>query len=770
MESNNEYTRLIELFLMSSDPKTYESVFTKEENSKLYVDTFGKADIRTEFKRKLAYANIHDVVSLFKWGLRRMRLRSNHLNSGSPLFWYESFLQKEKAGKYPTKAFSSLLLPALTSDAAKIFNTVFDLMSTVSAHHMANAMPAWRLCRIVGYWLIGQIDATDETRSFAEMADSFDRASKITEHLLLTFIRNQSAEYHLMPSRLTELLEPYPYFKGDSLSPSLPPAFSAKVGKALFVEVQTEVSAQEEVLVQRSPQQTLEAALTAKISKLESSEEVDDWNAIRQLTVSYEDRPATNEHLETLFDSDEHSMEEIRGIPKVDDIAEQIPILFKDDDVRILNIVANEYSRRKSIMKTSPSYYSATAGWDTDAIHSVPLTHDSTYSFISSPSSTAITTPEAHCSPQKAPVTFQSSLGKHNAALGVLNEDEDDVDWNVFSTGGFSASTSQVDDIRLDPAFRPKSELERAFEESDRAEAAVTRRQPSRSGIGSLRRAKAQSRVRQSFVETPSRRSEPPHHILKGVHTTPFDECFAILWQDQLLDDCPYVRLPSLVCGQLRQSMASRLLCSSMGMGATSPNWLVISESITSPNHSPPQAQSSYQGWTTNFLKRSSSHIYSSGKFPDDDQQSMFSTKSGFSARFANTQRGIRRMRSILSGRKSNYMASSGSQIHLGESQFSDTLSTKRQAAIDAEIRDLQEAVTASRKQKEIEKHLQNKESEEEREREEEKRLALATSLNVLQPNESTKAIPFSATPNNVDPHRSNQSSPRSRYMDATDE
>lgn len=121
-ENAEEVERLIELYLLSSEPHLYQGIFALDINmqSSLLRDALGKPDPEAEFRKKLAYANIHNVVALFKWGLRRLTLRLSDLHATEQYSWYETFALKEKEQKYPIRAFSQILLPLLSSDAAKI--------------------------------------------------------------------------------------------------------------------------------------------------------------------------------------------------------------------------------------------------------------------------------------------------------------------------------------------------------------------------------------------------------------------------------------------------------------------------------------------------------------------------------------------------------------------------------------------------------------------------------------------------------------------------
>ncbi|PWN42225.1 hypothetical protein IE81DRAFT_323708 [Ceraceosorus guamensis] len=287
-ESPERVERLVELFLLHIDPHKYEGIFTiapqpgdipASPGASLMMEMIGKTDALSELQRNLSYANVHDVVALFKWALRRLRLRTADFNSAEQFTWYEAFVEAEKAADYPAKAWSDILLPSLPKATAEFLTELFDLFTTISAHHVANAMPASRLARTLSYWIWGRISADRPPTNLEELFRASERSAGITEHLLLAHIRNQAATIHLMPTRLTELVQKYPYIAEGTTTPSLPPPFAAAPHFALRVDVKSE-NVSVNPRRPRGPNDTFRAACKAIIGDTDSSAEVDDWTAL----------------------------------------------------------------------------------------------------------------------------------------------------------------------------------------------------------------------------------------------------------------------------------------------------------------------------------------------------------------------------------------------------------------------------------------------------------------------------------------------------------
>lgn len=727
-ENAEEVERLIELYLLSSEPHLYQGIFALDVNmqSSLLRDALGKPDPEAEFRKKLAYANIHDVVALFKWGLRRLTLRLSDLHATEQYSWYDTFALKEKEQKYPVRAFSQILLPLLSSDAARLLQIVLDLMSTVAAHHISNAMPAWRICRSLGYWLFGRVGIHHEPLNFKEAYAAWDKASKVTEHLFLVMIREQSAQFHLMPSRLTELIADYPYFAPGQTRPSLSRTFSSPNKKALFVEVRTENVILTSKQARRSPRDILNTSFKASNTNLAASEDVDDWVAIKAIATSAVKEPSSDD-----IDIDD-SYEKTTSFAfaengKKSDRAEET-LLFKREDVRILDVTAEESEKRKNIMEGKQNT-------DDTLKNSESFT---SYNSVSSLFSRG-TASESMSTTDHGSISRSSSYARPGASsLAPLTESKDEnLDWSAFTSSGFAPPVDmQKDAFQLDKKFKPKSELEKVFEEQDRIEALATEKK------GSV------ASRRQLNGKTFGGKRGEPKHVLANVSSVEFDECFASVWQDQLLDDCPAARLPLLVCAQLNQRTSSALLGNAAAFSFDNKDhWLVINETIAPPNAPVPASPSSTLRSKRSSIWRSSSHKKATsseeGKesldahtldtslADDDDRHSLFSIRSGFS--FKKPASGLRRMKSMLSTRKANDAngLNSRSEIwaHGVHSEGSGLTGTK-ESDIDVEVRELKAAVYADREKKRMREALERREQEGE------------TSISVISSHDSSSQTP----------------------------
>lgn len=637
-ESLAKFERLVELFLLAVEPKTYEGVFPLSDpgqSSTLLPEGVTKTDAHTELSRKLSYANIHDVrvgiggsseyhtdsrypqvVALLKWGLRRLRLKATdfYAVSSEPLKWYDSFVQKEKAASYPKQAYSDLLLPKLPSATGKFLSSLLDLMTTVSAHHVANAMPASRLCKTLGYWIVGRIGVDHPPHSFDEVVKAWSRASAVTEHLFLAFTRDQTSRIHLMPTRLTELIADYPHVAPGAEAPSLGPAFTFAEKHGLRVDVRSENIVVSPKRI-RGPSESLRAALKAQNPELESSEELDDWSAILGVafgaTAAATNAEADGEVIPTLDPPHKETEDEI-------DARKEFALL-REEDASVLRLVAAELAHRKAFLdgtlgqvsdgglstaNSATSFLSDLTGADafSSSTHasSDNLT-DFGFGAARGGYSSASSTHSASLSslPAGPTASRHGSLRAKQPNLGPLLEDaEKSLDWSNFAKSGFGESESTEEkgpDLRLDESLRPKTDLERAFDEEDQM--ATKRKSLSRTpSFGTLRRNRSGagrgSRANGAGNYFPNMPPPPPTFSLTKVDQFSIDEVFASVWQDQLLDPSLAASFPNIVLAQLNQTTASRLLA--LGSGAHTTSWLCICETVIPPRPPlPPSSASS---------------------------------------------------------------------------------------------------------------------------------------------------------------------------------
>ncbi|KAK0541654.1 hypothetical protein OC845_006954, partial [Tilletia horrida] len=261
----------------------------------LFDEKLDAQSARSRLEERIRYAPVLDVVALFKWGLRHLKVGPADFGvtgTGVDAYsWYDNFRHDEKKANYPLNAYSKYLGPRLPSATAALLSTVFELMSSVSAHHLTNFMPACTITRVLGYWVLGRIASDHAPPNFTSLNTNWTRAVTITEHLFLAYLRDQiSRSLYELPRRLTELVEGYPNLDvedyaangardefmsdADRVSrgtPQLPPALRSHRVAMIKATVRTE-----NVVVSlkrpRTPSDSLTAALSAEGCDAEEDE------------------------------------------------------------------------------------------------------------------------------------------------------------------------------------------------------------------------------------------------------------------------------------------------------------------------------------------------------------------------------------------------------------------------------------------------------------------------------------------------------------------
>ncbi len=290
-ESLDRVHHMIQLFLLSIDVNTYSSVFQiLPENA---LDRFGGSSsagttstqlaqskvAQEELDKELRYASPHDVVSVMKWGLRHMRLRTSDFNSRDSDEWYNSFVSAERHSGYHARAIADLLHPKLPQATAELLSEVLDLMASVAAHSSSNHMPAAALCKVLGFWLFGRIDVAHPPPTVDELLAAVRRTTRMAEHLLMAHIRSQAAVTFSMPLRLTELVQRYPHINQGEETPSLPPAFASRPVPTVRVDMRSENLVVSQAKP-RWPSSTLKDAIHASLSDSVHGGEGEVWTLI----------------------------------------------------------------------------------------------------------------------------------------------------------------------------------------------------------------------------------------------------------------------------------------------------------------------------------------------------------------------------------------------------------------------------------------------------------------------------------------------------------
>jgi hypothetical protein len=665
-ESMQQQERLVELFLMYIDPETYEGAFSNSEvvgGSTLLKDGFGRIDVHTEFKRRLSYANINDVVSLLKWGLRRLRMQPADLKSFSQYTWYEDFVDKEKDWKYPATAYSDLLLPNLPAETQVLLDTVLDLMSSISAHHIANAMSASKICKILGFWLFGRVGIDHPPQNLRGLVEAWETSARIAEHLLLAYIRDQATRIHLMPSRLMKIVQDYPNIglalKHKQLSintPCLSTRHTALPIRALFVEIQSEniiVSS----LRPRSPRDTLRAALNADANSLEASEEMGDWIALADVASKASSRIPVSQSLYDMTDIKKSDEDRI--------ISRQESALFSEEDARVMQVVSSEFERRrarndgsmKPMPSTSLNHSTSLSGFGgngglNEKVRKSRFSEQNSkalFGMSASSSSPVITTsplPDVG-SPSRPPMgrPKKSSLRPQPSLTHMQSTPtEEKLDWNLFASDGFERlnEESNVDQLDL--------QLNQAFKLDERKEERSSMKRPaSSSALRSKRSNASGSEAQETILQAPS-------YTLQKISLMALDETFIVFWQDQLLDDCIAARLPYMVVANLNKLTAGRLIGpDGTGTSSSCTKLLLISETVIPPRPPMPRSSSTRPGKSNGTMRRRNTTTTTVDEEKNEaEKRSLFapSIRSNWSAGLSKTKDGLKRVGSMLNVRK----------------------------------------------------------------------------------------------------------------------
>ncbi|PWN26076.1 hypothetical protein BDZ90DRAFT_233660 [Jaminaea rosea] len=618
--------RMAELYLLSVDAERYEGTLSvvDAKGSDLAVATFGKPSATRELAKQLAYAKVCDVADFLKWSFRRLKVSRLDFSSTNHLTWYNTFVKAEKDQGYPRNAYSALLLPHLPTDTQRLLNDTLDLLTSVSAHYVANAMPAWRICKTFGFWLFGRIESDKVATDLSAFLDEWARSSSIMEHLYLAYLRDQSTKVHYMPTRLTQLIDDYPRVSAQSEvgAPGLHVKRGAEVvAKALKVTLSSENVQARSLRNPRGPSDTLASALTAKLYNGESSAEADDWAALVGLAqkatreVHASPDAAAQETEDSATGETPATAAPAAASEEELELARELALL-RDEDSRIFAILAAEIAQRKTMMgngstardsesKTQvamPSYgsiaslYSSSARQG-DAAASLPRigSYANTSRYKLNGSTTLDPLPETSAPNTPTRAEAASTPPK--------------VDWDVFRDGGFATSSNEKAsgvDLSLDEVSA-KPRPSESFSIASGSSRPAAMQNGSSSSAGLLRRATSFGTLRRKggrdssvngsgdsllgHAKQQRPRTAKPRHSITAVTTMDLDEVLVSVWQDALLDFCPAAMLPGFVAAQLNRNAAANLMSggatSSPSSTAAAPaaptagmNWLVVEEKI----------------------------------------------------------------------------------------------------------------------------------------------------------------------------------------------
>ncbi|KAL0952885.1 hypothetical protein HGRIS_007104 [Hohenbuehelia grisea] len=265
--------RLISLFIHSL---ASNSPSTTLPSSPVSVPSFGSEIESTR--------SPHDVTAVLRWGIRHMLLEQPGF--GLEKSWYQSFLDQERAANYPPNAFSDKLLPLLPATHVEILTATLDLMSSLAAHGQANGTSGSKLSKLIGLWILAlpRAEPSDDWSSFYAR---WERAGRMFEHIFLARIRDEGIVLR-QPTRLSELVQHYPYNKNNSSTDQelLPrPRLSTKSFPTLFVRVATQV-AHPEKEARLHPLELIEQAFNAEPDSEAAGDSAELWTKVKATVTS----------------------------------------------------------------------------------------------------------------------------------------------------------------------------------------------------------------------------------------------------------------------------------------------------------------------------------------------------------------------------------------------------------------------------------------------------------------------------------------------------
>ncbi|KAF4568505.1 hypothetical protein EYR40_010090 [Pleurotus pulmonarius] len=363
--------RLISLFIHSLSPNTSKNTLLATSSSP-----------QSAFESEIQFTRSpHDVAAVLRWGLRHLKLDGQAFGKNEA--WYKDFLQAERASKYPPGAFSDQLVPLLPKDHLDALKSTLEIMTSLAAHTEANSTSGSKLSKLFGLWLVSmpRVEATDDWASFYAR---WERSGRILEHLFLAYIRDENRSLR-MPTRLTELVERYPFSKTPTDGDLLPrPRFSTRSFNSLFVRIETQTPTPEIARSSFHPLVLLVEAFKADADADVPGEQQSLWEILKKAAAT---EGAAAPQLNQIFAED--TIRLLSLIPVDKDYIPLVDSLLPGSRKRSISLGAAE---RNQQTKTTPS---------PPNVHNRAVTDEPT-------------------SPSKAPVT---------------------ADWAEFSSAGFQLST-----------------------------------------------------------------------------------------------------------------------------------------------------------------------------------------------------------------------------------------------------------------------------------------------------------------------------------------
>ena len=160
------------------------------------------------------------------------------------LEWYSSFVRRSSSASppHPPHAFSQFLLPSLPPPSQKLLLSLLHTIQPVAAHAQQNAMPAHRLCYLLGAYAFGlatppppssiSSSAGANRVEWEDYSRLWSEAGRALEGCLKAYLREQTD----LPPRLQELIEDYSTWVSDENDA---PSRHVRTIKALKLEVES---------------------------------------------------------------------------------------------------------------------------------------------------------------------------------------------------------------------------------------------------------------------------------------------------------------------------------------------------------------------------------------------------------------------------------------------------------------------------------------------------------------------------------------------------
>ncbi|KAG6818974.1 hypothetical protein H0H93_016727, partial [Arthromyces matolae] len=221
--------RLISLFLQSLAPKVSITTLSPTPSS-----------IANAFDSEISATNSpYDVAAVLRWGLRHLQLEGTSF--GKEDTWYKAFFDSERTAGYPPNGYTTTLAPLLPASHLELLTATLEIFSSLAAHAEANGISGSKLSKFFGLWLLS-VDRTQDDDDWSTFYTRWERTGRMLEHIFLSRIRDD-ATVSRMPTRLLELVKRYPYSTDPTADLLARPRFSTVQYDALFVRIETELSA-----------------------------------------------------------------------------------------------------------------------------------------------------------------------------------------------------------------------------------------------------------------------------------------------------------------------------------------------------------------------------------------------------------------------------------------------------------------------------------------------------------------------------------------------